>query len=162
MRPPRYKWISTRVSLSSARRLARSSLLALSLILAVPPSWAACTVGAIGVIFGSYDIFDNVALDSAGRVDVTCDVGTVSYNIALSPGSGSYATRTMTGAGSLLNYNLFADPTRLIVWGDGTSGTSSVPGVGLGANHTVYARIPSRQNVPVGTYADTVVVTLTF
>jgi len=50
------------------------------------------------------------------------------------------------------------------VWGDGTSGTVTLSGVGTGitANTTVYGRIPARQNVRVGHYVDNIVVTVNF
>jgi spore coat protein U-like protein len=121
-------------------------------------------VGVVGVSFGNYDPFSNVAQESAGNVSVTCDIGTI-YTVTLSPGGGTYASRTMTGPGIPLSYNLFTDPTRVLVWGDGTSGTLAVPGTSTGlaaTNHAVYGRIPARQNVPVGSYADTVIVTVTF
>ncbi|MEA3155416.1 MAG: hypothetical protein QOK44_3005 [Betaproteobacteria bacterium] len=149
-------------ALTRTRRGLCASLLALTLMLTAQTSWGACTLSVLGVIFGSYDTFSNVPLDNAGgNVAVTCDIPTP-YTIALAPGGGSYTLRTMSGAGSSLNYNLFSDPTRLIVWGDGTAGTSVVIGATTSANHTIYARIPARQNVPVGSYTDTVIVTLSF
>jgi spore coat protein U-like protein len=142
----------------------RASFLALWLALTAHSAWSACTVGVVGVMFGYYDPFSNVAQESAGNVSVTCDIGTI-YTITLSPGSGTYASRAMTGPGTPLNYNLFTDPTRVLVWGDGTPGTVVVPGTSTGlaaTNHAVYGRIPARQNVPVGSYIDTVIVTVTF
>ncbi|MGZ5094039.1 MAG: Csu type fimbrial protein [Burkholderiales bacterium] len=145
-----------------AQRALCTSLLAITLMLTAQSGWGACTLSVLGVIFGSYDTFSNVPLDNAGgSVAVTCDVATP-YTVALSPGSGTYTSRSMSGAGSSLSYNLFVDPTRLIVWGDGTPGTSVVAGATTNASHTIYARIPQRQNVPVGVYADTVIVTLSF
>jgi spore coat protein U-like protein len=145
------------------RRILRASFLALWLALTAHSGWAACTVDVVGVMFGNYDPFSNLAQESAGNVSVTCDIGTI-YTITLSPGSGTYASRAMTGPAIPLSYNLFTDPTRVLVWGDGTSGTLAVPGTGtaLAINHAVYGRIPARQNVPVGSYTDTVIVTLTF
>jgi spore coat protein U-like protein len=151
-----------RASLGGAQRALCASLLAIILMSTAQSGWGACTLSVLGVIFGSYDTFSNVPLDNAGgNVAVTCDIPTP-YTLALSPGSGTYALRSMSGAGSSLNYNLFIDPTRLIVWGDGTPGTSVVAGATIGASHTIYGRIPQRQNVPVGVYTDTVIVTLSF
>ena len=47
-----------------------------------------------------------------------------------------------------LAYNLYREASRSIIWGDGTGG--SAVGSGTGATHTVYGRIPSRQNVYAG------------
>jgi spore coat protein U domain-containing protein, fimbrial subunit CupE1/2/3/6 len=149
---------------SRMRRVLLSSFLALWLVLTAYSGWAACTVGVVGVMFGNYDPFSNVAQDSAGNVSVNCDAATL-YTITLSSGSGTYALRAMSGPGMSLNYNLFTDPTRVVVWGDGTTGAVAVPGASTGlavTNHAVYGRIPARQNVPVGSYSDTVIVTVTF
>jgi spore coat protein U-like protein len=40
--------------------------------------------------------------------------------------------------------------------------SARVNGSGLGATHVVYGRVPARQNVRAGSYADTLVVTLDF
>jgi spore coat protein U-like protein len=149
---------------SRQRRVLPACFLALWLALTAHSGWAACTVGIVGVIFGNYDPFSNVAQDSAGNVSVNCDAATL-YTITLSPGSGTYALRAMSGPGMPLNYNLFTDPTRVVVWGDGTTGAVAVPGASTGltvTNHAVYGRIPARQNVPVGSYTDTIIVTVTF
>ena len=137
------------------------AVLALALALWSPAAWSACTLNVVGVIFGSYDTLSGTAVDSTGNIGVTCDLATP-YTIALSPGSGSYASRAMTSGATVLNYNLYTDATRLIVWGDGSGGSSPVVGLGANNNHTVYGRIPGSQNVPVGTYTDTITVTLTF
>jgi len=48
--------------------------------------------------------------------------------------------------------------------GDVTAVTATVSGVGIGimTNVTVYGRIPARQNVRVGHYVDSIVVTINF
>ena len=67
-----------------------------------------------------------------------------------------------------LNYNLYADLTRLLVWGDGSAGTVKVSNtylitlLGVTANHSVYGRIASRQNVAVGAYTDTITATVDY
>jgi spore coat protein U-like protein len=68
----------------------------------------------------------------------------------------------MMSAGNLLSYNLYLDPTRLTIWGDGSAGTGTVNSTGITGSSTVYGRIPARQNAVVGMYADVVIVTVTF
>jgi spore coat protein U-like protein len=63
---------------------------------------------------------------------------------------------------SSLFYNLFTDPSHLSIWGDGSPGTSLVSFSGTSGSRTIYGRIPAGQNVSVGTYGDTITVTLTF
>ena len=122
---------------------------------------ALCTLNVQGVIFGSYDVFSNTNLESTGNIGVTCAPSSA-YSITLNTGAGSYASRIMASGANQLSYNLYTDATYTSVWGDGTAGSGVVNGSGLSANHTVYGRIPARQNVPVGNYADTITVTITF
>jgi spore coat protein U-like protein len=122
---------------------------------------AACTLSVQSANFGAYDVFDNSPVDSVGNVNVACDV-TTSYTIALGPGSGTYVNRHMLSGSNELLYNLYTDAARTIVWGDGSGSTATVVSSGINNNHTIYGRIPARQNVSVGAYADTVIVTLTF
>ena len=131
------------------------------LTMASQQAYAACNLNVQGVIFGSYDVFDMQSVESTGNVGVTCDVSTP-YSIALTPGSGNFVSRTLTSGANALAYNLYADPARTSVWGDGTAGTVTVSGSATSANHTVYGRIPARQNVFAGSYSDLITVTLTF
>ena len=113
------------------------------------------------VLFGTYDTFSALHLESTGNVEVTC-VLTTAYTIALSPGNGSYMPRVMNSGVHALSYNLYTDATRTTIWGDGTGGTSVVSGNAISANHTIYGRVPAGQNVNVGAYSDSLVVTITF
>ncbi len=124
---------------------------------------AKCTVSTSGLNFGSYDVFSTVNDDATGTIIVNC-TNNATYTIALSSGSGTYSSRTMTSGTTTLPYNLFLDSTHLTIWGDGSTGTSTFSGVGTGANvsTTVYGRIPARQNARVGSYSDALTVTVTF
>jgi spore coat protein U-like protein len=122
---------------------------------------AGCSVSTVGLNFGNYDVFSTLDNDITGTINVTCQTST-SYSISLSSGSGTYMSRTMTSAGNLLSYNLYLDPTRLTIWGDGSAATETVSNTGMTGSSTVYGRIPARQNAVVGVYADIVTVTVTF
>ena len=84
----------------------------------------------------------------------------------------SPSTRKLAAGTAHLGYNVFTDPARTQVWGNGTGGTVIAsgavtigPGVGNGTKtfvHTVYGRIPQLQDAAPGTYNDTLVLTLTF
>ncbi len=152
----------TRCSAAGAAKLLRAAL-PTALLLATPlPAWAAtCDVSADGVSFGNYDIFSEQSLDGAGSISVTCDVS-ATYSIALSPGGGSYGARRMSFGPQTLDYNLYDNATRSVIWGDGSAGTAVVSNTAMVATHTVYGRIPARQNVHVGNYTDSITVTLTF
>lgn len=132
-----------------------------------------CDVSATNLAFGVYDPLSAAARDSVGTVIVSCSVTLVgllvSWDIQLSTGgSGSYASRRMTAGAQTLAYNIYTNPTRTVVWGDGTAGTGRVSETKLlavGVTQSVYAaygRIPAAQDRPPGTYTDSIVVTLTF
>src|ERR1700722_18686351 len=91
---------------------------------------AACTVSTSGLNFGNYDVFSSLNDDVTGTINVNCPSGT-NYSIWLSSGtSGTYSSRSMTNGPNILSYNLFTDPTRLTIWGDGSAGTGTFSGTG--------------------------------
>ncbi|PKO31254.1 MAG: spore coat protein U [Betaproteobacteria bacterium HGW-Betaproteobacteria-7] len=146
----------------TTRSAASTWLLAATLLGASLPAWSVtCGVSATGVNFGSYDVFSNVNSDGAGSVSVSCDAA-ASYSIAISSGNGSYVSRWMASGAHQLAYNLYREASRSTIWGDGTGGSAVVSGSGTGATHTVYGRVPSRQNVYAGSYSDSIVVTVTY
>ncbi len=126
-----------------------------------------CTVDAAPLAFGNYNAISGAMLDSVSNVTPTCTSGTF-YNVALNEGLGNGATtsaRKLTGTdGASLAYGIYIDTARNTVWGDGAGGTSSMVGYGNGAAQSIlmYGRIPAGQAVFVGTYADTITVTLTY
>lgn len=138
-----------------------SRILCFALGMFTTNAYAACTLNVQSVIFGSYNVFENTHLDGAGNVSVVCDVAT-SYTISLSPGNGTYTNRILLSGQNELVYNLFIDAARTLVWGDGTGSSSMVSALSTNSNHTIYGRIPARQNVHVGNYIDSITVTLVF
>lgn len=133
-----------------------------------------CSLAAGNVAFGGYDVFSPVSLDSTGALVVTCSrIGgppnsTVSIAIGPSTTSGSIVNRRMQmpGGTDFLGYNLFRDAARTSVWGN-TAGvdtfvqTITVPNKGsTQMSATIFGRIPAGQDVRMGIYSDTVVVTV--
>ena len=138
------------------------STLGCALVLGLPAvAVAECTLNVVNVSFGSYDIFSALDSQITGSVNVTCDVES-NLQVSVSTGLGSYSARQMASGANALYYNLFMDPTHLTIWGDGSPGTGFLALSGMGGNFPVYGRIPAGQNVPVGAYGDTLIVTLTF
>ena len=134
------------------------------------PAHAACFVSATGVNFGAYDVFAAAPRDSTGTVTVTCDNNpptNVTIAIEASPTSGGFNPRQMprTSGTDRLNYNLYTSPSMSTVWGNGSAGTSTVFLSGVRRNRpettTIYGRIPPGQDVSVGSYAETLTVTIT-
>ncbi len=125
----------------------------------------ACSVTASNLDFGAYQPIAGVDTDATSTVTATCTLGT-SYEIGLDAGSGTpgTTTRAMTGGGGdFLDYELYSDTSRSIVWTD-LAGANPVAGTGTGLDvpHIVYGRIPAGQEVPADSYSDTINVTIEF
>lgn len=125
--------------------------------------------GVVSVAFGSYNVFSATALDSAGSVTYTCSgfAGGDPLRIDFSRGGApSYNPRRLSKTGGTLNYNLYTDAARSIIWGDASGGTSNYALTGTGNNATItlniYGRIPALQNAAVGAYTDTITMTMDF
>ncbi len=140
----------------------RRQALAVLLLLATERALA-CSVSAGGVDFGGYNQFDSTHLDSVGLVTVWCEVA---YSLRIDTGAGGdYMQRQMSGpAGDSLEYNLYTDYGRSLVWGDGSGGTQTVggPGGDQPAEHYIYGRVPAGQDVRVGSYSDALTITIEF
>lgn len=141
--------------------------------LSVTASVAAnCTITTSAVAFGAYDPVSanaTAALNGTGAVNVTCTTGastTVTLGQGSNAGTGSSDTaparRLTDGSSHFLTYSLYSDTNRTTVWGN-TAGTG-VPSTGTGTQValTVYGAVGAGQNVPTGSYSDTVVATVTF
>jgi spore coat protein U-like protein len=129
---------------------------------------ANCLVSATNLGFGSYT--GVAALSGASDVKVRCTNGS-GYTLKLSSGSGSYATRLLKDGSNSLQYNLFTDGAYTSIWGDGTSSTAVVTGTGAGMalaseiTHPVYGQLPdntSNEAAPVGSYSDSITVTVEY
>lgn len=127
---------------------------------------SACTVTASDLSFGNYDPLAALPTDATTTVSVTCSLS-APYQIGLDAGlhGGAVTTRQMQVSGdtATLDYLLSQDALHATNWGN-TVDSDTVTGVGTGlaVPSTVYGRIPAQQNAPVGSYADTITVTVTF
>jgi spore coat protein U-like protein len=153
----------------AAKYLLSVAGLALAALLAPVAAIGQCSFDSVtGVNFGAYDVFNNSHTDSTGTITYTCITVGTPITIDLSKGNASsYATRQMRqGASDTLDYNLFRDATRTTIWGDGTGGSSRygpiTPPLQTQVSVTVYGRIPARQNATVGSFTDTITVTINF
>jgi spore coat protein U-like protein len=155
--------------------IAASPLLWLSPALAVTASGnmtvritiqAECKVQtATDLDFGTAGVID-ANVDQTSTISVQCTNSTP-YNVGLGAGAGAGATtaiRKMTGpASAVVNYSLYRDPARALLWGT-TIGTDTVAGTGNGAAQplTVYGRVPPQTTPGAGIYTDTVAITVTY
>lgn len=154
------------------RKLALCLLGFFAVFVHVPSSDAApkgcAIVTSTGVRFGAYDTRQNYPLDSVGVITYQCEGVNAgdTITIALNRGrSSSFQPRVMRSRNSRLEYNLYLDAARTIVWGDGSSGTSvfrTRPVEGRTTTISVFGRIPPRQNVRAGTYNDQLIMSVHF
>ncbi|TCM19651.1 spore coat protein U-like protein [Novosphingobium sp. PhB165] len=146
-----------------------------ALILPPEPAQAlclcSCTVSTTAMAFGNYDQTAPTPQDVNATVTINCtSVASIlsTADIALSAGaSGNATARRMAAGTNLLYYNIFANSAHTTVWGDGTAGTSTVQVqlnglLAFSSSATAYGRIPALQNVSVGSYADTLTITVTY
>lgn len=69
----------------------------------------------------------------------------------------------MSNGTDFLIYNIYSDAARTFIWGDGTDNSVTISGqTGATGQHPLYGRISARQNVSVGNYSDTIIVTIVF
>lgn len=129
---------------------------------------AACAVTTTSINFGNYDVGLTLPNDSTGTITVTCDEApppNVTIMIGPSPNSGVFNPRRMKHLtlSDFLQYNLFTDASRTVIWGNGTQGTSTIIRKATKAKPeiaTVYGRIPAGQDVSAGQYSDTLTATI--
>jgi spore coat protein U domain-containing protein, fimbrial subunit CupE1/2/3/6 len=129
-----------------------------------------CVIGSSPAVnFSSYDpIVGNASsdLDVNGTLTLTCTQGAVA-TIAMDTGANaSHAigtTRAMANGSNYLSYELYSDSGLSTVWGTGGSAvTEPAAPSDAAVNYTVYGKVPAGQDVPAGSYSDTVNVTVNF
>ena len=134
-----------------------------------------CTVSASSIAFGAYNPLSTSGTSSVGSWSVTCNAmgsgsATVAGTLTLSTGlSGRYATRTMKSGTNALQYNVYLTPAYAQIVGDGSAGTYAPSDSGTVTSGQVYnvsgnwyGYMPPSQDVPAGSYADSLVVTVTY
>jgi spore coat protein U-like protein len=153
----------------------RAFALSLVLCLAAKAAWAGECAGADGSVtvsvtalsFGDY--FASAPAADTGNFTVTasCVGGTDSpvlppLSVALTSGLGGFAARMMANGPDSLSYQIYTDAALNNVWGDGSGGTTldSTGGGAPSQDFTGYGRIPAGQWVSVGSYADSITVTV--
>jgi spore coat protein U-like protein len=129
-----------------------------------------CRVTLVAMDFGLYTPMTQTHVDVMGQIGVRCQAQPGSFTITIGPGlSGDSTARTLTSATATpLVYNLFRDPGRTQIWGDGTPPTFTVSGVRPSRgrptfyNYPIYGRIFANQAPDPGLYNDTPMVTVLF
>jgi spore coat protein U-like protein len=147
----------------------RTILMMLSLIVVfiqAGTTFAQCTIGVTSISFSNYDVFSNAPVDSAGTVSISCskDIVKAFVTLGTSSNSGMVNPRRMkrSGGNDLLDYNIFSDVTRTAVVGNTPIEFRRPSGkpAPWGESFSIYARIPPGQDVSVGSYSDSVSVSV--
>lgn len=128
---------------------------------------AACTITVSPIVFGRYDVFDASPLDSVGEISYQCDQAVPRLRISFArPAGGSARSRALRNGEHRLVYQLYVDPAKTRIWGDGSEATETLfvdtPSTRKTVTRPIYARIPPRQNVAAGTYVDQITVRVEF
>ena len=125
-----------------------------------------CTMTNGAIAFGNYD---PVVVNATANLDVastgfsvSCTKG-VGYAIALDLGGNASGTtrRMKDAAGDFLTYEIYNDSGRTTIW----NATNTVAGTAASKAAialTAYGRVAGGQDVPTGSYGDTVTATVTF
>jgi spore coat protein U-like protein len=131
---------------------------------------ASCTVTGNNLGFGAYNTVSGAAVIGTATIAVACTTGTET-TITLGEGENVDAgslpeapLRQMTdGIGNFLGYSLYSDTQRLVPWGDTVPTGMGYTALSSGSvNLTVFGRIRAGQDVPAGSYGDSVVATIAF
>lgn len=125
-----------------------------------------CTITTAAVTFAGYDPLSATDADSTGgSVTITCTKGaTTSIGLDNGANASSGQRRMKDATTDYLNYFLFSDSGRTTTWGN-AAGSWVVPPAAPDKTprpYAVYGRITAGQDVPSGTYNDTVVATVNF
>jgi spore coat protein U-like protein len=132
------------------------------------PAQGACSLTSTSIAFGNYDIFSPSPLDSLGQIIFRCGSNDHDVSISLDKGGApTFNPRSMINGTNTLNYNLYLDAARTVIWGDGSSGTQNFfvhnPQTNnRDLNVPLYGRIPAGQGASVGNYSNMVTVTINF
>ena len=129
-----------------------------------------CTISTAALSFGTYN--PGTGTSVTGTVTTNCTVDAIAF-ITLSQGSypatgssNEVPSRRLKNGGSdnYLNYNLYKDNGKTMIWANSASNGNALAIFGYGTDESisVYGVIPAGQSVPSGSYTDTVTATVTY
>ena len=162
--------LATSLTIAGAAHFTTAGLSAATATASMPVSATVsnnCTITTNPIAFGGYDPIVTHAsanLDAAGAVIIACTKGAVT-TLGLDTGANASAgARQLASSGNVLAYELYQDSSRSTVWGNSggalvNSGTAPSKDA---RTFPVYGRITAGQDVPAGSYTDSVVATVNF
>lgn len=126
-----------------------------------------CILATTPINLGDIDTTSTAARDQTGSISVTCTNG-AGWSAAADAGQtvgATPGTRRMVNGTDVLDYALYSDATRTILWGDGTAGTTPITdtGNGIAQDKIIYASVlPGQVAAHAGAYTDQISVTVTY
>ncbi len=142
------------------KRVFLAAAIALAAATAAEAAPSCKNLSVTALAFGNYDVYGAAPTDSAGTISYSCPpptTPTVTIDAGLAFGNGT-RRMTLAGGGDWLAYEIFVDAARSVVW---SSTPVGVP-AGNGVSVPYYARAFALQDVSMGSYSDTLIVTFNF
>jgi spore coat protein U-like protein len=144
--------------------------LVVAVLASAAPARAECSVVGSKIVFPPYDVYSTTPLDAVGELQYKCSPDqkdtTPNIRIVFGPSADGGFVRGMSFGGDTLKYNVYIDPLRTTVWGDGSVGTiaysAACCAVGKFAILNMYGRIPPGQDVKAGSYVDSLLMSIEF
>jgi spore coat protein U-like protein len=140
--------------------------------MAVPDmAQAVCQINLSTLNFGNYDPLGTSSLDSVSNLEYFCSQPVPIVTITIDRGgAGSVLNRRMIKPGghgtNVLLYNVYLDAAKTVIWGDGSQGSqiwsTPNPAVRTRINVPIYGRVPVGQDIGVGSYGDTLMITINY
>ena len=134
---------------------------AFSVSVTLQASWS---VTAAPLNFGTVGVLTS-AVNATTNLSVACTY-TTPYTVSLSAGAASGATtttRAMTQGASKVYYSLYQNAAMTQNWGNNI-GVDTVAGTGTGSAQSipVYGQVPAQTTPTIGSYSDTILVTVNY
>lgn len=137
-----------------------SRIFVLATVLLAGPA-VACTVSTTSLNFGVIDPLAGQGVASTSTVTVDCTTA-ASYTLSASAGNGAFDQRYLNDGQHQLSYNVYTDSGHTQVFGDGSGISATLSGSGTTGSFTLYGYLPGQPTAVPGSYADSLVVTVTY
>lgn len=124
---------------------------------------ANCTISAANLSVSGYDTIvahKAADFDNQSNLTVAC-IKDTGAEVTFDEG-GNTGRKLKDPSGDFLDSELYTDKAGGAVWGSAELSGKTIVVTGLAQPQTVYARINGGQNVPAGSYTDTVTATINF